>query len=435
MEDVDFFSGLIYGSLMLGSWFVYSLLRSQRTRENIAKQRVAFSAGLNEPASLHPVIDHARCIGCGSCVDACPEKKVLGLIYGKAELVNAAACIGHGACRDACPTGGITLVFGTETRGVDIPLVKPNFETNVPGIYIAGELGGMGLIKNAMTQGMQAVQGMTFKPETTALQYDLVIVGSGPAGIAAALTAKQQGVRYVVLEQESLGGAVFQYPRGKLVMTAPVNLPLVGKTHFTQTTKEELMAFFSEINSSQQLNIHHHERVEKIEGAANNSIVVTARNTYSCANILLAVGRRGTPRKLGVKGEDASKVVYCLIDPEQYHGQKVLVVGGGDSALEAACAIAEQGKSQVTLSYRRNAFSRVKQGNRDRVSDCEKNHGLQVMLNSEVQEIVSDAVTIDWQGETATLENDAIIVCAGGVLPTDFLKSVGIQVETKYGTA
>lgn len=436
MDEHDLMSWLVYGALLIGSIGVYALLRSQRTRQNIAKKQLAISAGLNEPSSLHPVIDHALCVGCGSCVDACPEKKVLGLIYGKAELVNAAACIGHGACRDACPTGGITLVFGTETRGVDIPLVKPNFETNVPGIFIAGELGGMGLIRNAMTQGVQAVEGLIKNHNAVDdVDYDLIIIGSGPAGVAAALAAKQNKLNYVVLEQESLGGTVFQYPRGKLVMTSPVELPLVGKTQFTETTKEELLDFFTKINQQHQLNIQYQERVEKIDGEMGNFSIATTRGNYTADQVLLAIGRRGTPRKLGVEGEELSKVVYRLLDPEQYCNQHVLVVGGGDSALEAACSIAELGSSQVTLSYRRDAFSRVKQGNRDRLETCQQEHGLQLLLNSNVKRILSDSVEIDCSDDVKSLDNDAVIVCAGGILPTGFLKTIGIEVETKYGTA
>jgi len=150
---------------------------------------------------------------------------------------------------------------------------------------------------------------------------------------------------------------------------------------------------------------------------------------------LLAIGRRGTPRKLGVPGEDLSKVVYRLIDPEQYSGQHVLVVGGGDSALEAAASIAELGNTHVVLSYRGDAFGRAKQANRARVTAASQSGSLRVMLNSNVKQIVDDAVTIEQSGEVHRVRNDAIVVSAGGILPSDFLRSVGIHVETKYGTA
>lgn len=426
----------LYAVPMALIWAAYAWRRRHRTRRNLAQLNAARAAGLSEPASLHPVIDHARCIGCGSCVEACPEKTVLGLINGKAELINPASCIGHGACRSACPTQGITLVFGTEKRGVDIPLLSPDFETNVPGIFIAGELGGMGLIRNAVTQGRQAVDairkldGIGQDP-----RLDVVIVGAGPAGIAAALGAQQHGLRYQVVEQDTLGGTVAHYPRGKLVMTAPVQLPLAGKTHFTEISKENLLNFWQTVTEEHRLNIRYNERMEGVTPENNGFVVKTTRGSYPTRAILLAIGRRGTPRKLGAPGEDLPKVVYRLIDPEQYRDQHVLVVGGGDSALEGACSIAEQPGTTVTLSYRGDGFSRAKQKNRERVQGLEAEGRLRVILNSEVVNITPAEVAIDQQGQTMTLPNDGIIVCAGGILPTPFLKTIGINVETKFGTA
>lgn len=427
---------LLYGLVMALIWGLYAWLRARRTRRNLAKLNAAKAEGLGEPASLHPLIDHALCIGCGSCIEACPEKKVLGLIHGKAELINPAACIGHGACRSACPTQGITLVFGTAKRGVDIPLLKPNFESNVPGIFIAGELGGMGLIRNASEQGKQAVQSVLKLDGLHRLgRLDLVIVGAGPAGIAAALTAKQHQLNYRVLEQDSLGGTVFQYPRGKLVMTAPVELPLIGKLPFKETSKEALLEFWNRITREQQLQINYNERVEGITADGDGFVITTVRGQHHCRAILLAIGRRGTPRKLDVAGEDLPKVVYRLIDPEQYRNQHVLVVGGGDSALEAACSIAEESGTTVTLSYRGDGFSRAKQKNRERVEQNIRQGRLRLMLNSGVTHITAEQVEIEQQGAKYQIANDAIIVCAGGILPTPFLKSIGIEVETKFGTA
>jgi len=426
----------LYGLLMAAIWASYAALRSRRNRRNIATLEEARAAGLSEPASLHPLINLADCIGCGSCVDACPEKNVLGLIHGKAHLINPASCIGHGACRVACPTNSIQLVFGTEKRGVDIPLVSPDFETNVPGIFIAGELGGMGLIRNAVTQGVQAMEAIgKLGGMGKGDGLDVVIVGAGPAGIAAALSAKQQGLRYTVLEQDSLGGTIAHYPRGKLVMTAPAVLPIVGKMKFAETSKEQLMEFWQQVTEEQGLSISYHARVEAIEPGSGGFVVKTAQQSYRPRAVLLAIGRRGTPRKLGVPGEEQTKVVYRLIDAEQYQGQHVLVVGGGDSALEAACSIAEQPGTTVTISYRGDGFSRAKPKNRDRVQQNEADGRLKVMLDSNVVRVEPDSVVLEQQGQHSIFANDAVIVCAGGILPTPFLKSVGIAVETKFGTA
>jgi len=328
----------------------------------------------------------------------------------------------------------ISLVFGTERRGVEIPILTPNFETSVPGIFVAGELGGMGLIRNALEQGRQAVEAICSKRSRGGDRLDLVVVGAGPAGFAASLTALSKRLRTVTLEQESLGGAVFQYPRGKLVMTAPAMVPMVGKVDFRQKSKEALLEFWREVERKTGLQVNYRERVEDIVRDGQGFVVKTARAEYKTHSVLLAIGRRGTPRKLGVTGEELPKVVYRLIDPEQYAGQRVLVVGGGDSALEAAASVAECGGG-VVLSYRGEAFGRAKQANRQRVSAAERDGTLKVMLSSNVQQILAEAVAIEREGRVFAVKNDAVIVSAGGVLPTDFLRRVGINVEAKFGTA
>jgi thioredoxin reductase (NADPH) len=398
----------------------------------------SIAAGMTEPASLHPLIDASKCLGCGACVKACPEQphhEVLGLINGKAVLVGPTDCIGHGACKIVCPFDAITLVFGTERRGLDIPLLKPNFESNVPGIYVAGELGGMGLIKNALMQGQQALEAIAKAAVKRAGALDVLIVGAGPAGLAASLAAKKLGLNYQTIEQESLGGAVFQYPRGKLVMTAPVELPIVGKVHFRNTSKETLLKFWTDACKNNGLKIRYQERVEAIEAKDGAFHVRAGGREYVAATVLLAIGRRGTPRKLGVPGEELPKVVYRLIDPDQYRGRQVIVVGGGDSALEAAASVAELGDTSVMLSYRGEAFQRAKQRNRQRVDEASAKGQLKVLLNSQIREIRPEEVLLRQSGKELNLRNDVVIVSAGGILPNDFLRAIGIQVETKYGTA
>ncbi|MFQ5451358.1 MAG: NAD(P)-binding domain-containing protein [Nitrospinaceae bacterium] len=425
---------LVYLPPALLIWGLYIGKRVRKEKKSLTFREQERAAGLTEPASLHPVIDPVACIGCAACLEACPEKNVLGLIKGKAELIGPTHCIGHGACKAACPLDAITLVFGTEKRGVDIPQINPNFETNVPGIFIAGELGGMGLIRNAITQGCQAMDAIRKMDGIGRGDLlDVVIVGAGPAGFSASLSAMQHKLRFVTVEQETLGGTVSHYPRGKIVMTAPVVLPLIGKTKFKETTKEALLAFWQGIEQKTGVRINYQERVESIDRKEDCIEVKTQRGTHRTHAVLLAIGRRGTPRKLGVPGEDHSKVVYRLVDPEQYRGQHVLVVGGGDSALEAAVSIADQPGAVVTLSYRNDAFSRAKQKNRDKVDRAREAGRMQVLMKSNVKSITEQEVEIEHEGSRIQLRNDAIIVCAGGILPTPFLKKIGIQVETKYG--
>lgn len=430
------YSAIFLYAIPLAAAVAWYLLRRRRGEQRSVRA-LQSSAGA-EPASLHPVVDALKCIGCGSCVKACPEQPehaVLGLIGGKAQLIGPADCIGHGACRTACPVDAIALVLGTERRGVDIPLLSPAFETNVPGIFAAGELGGMGLIRNALEQGKQAVEGIHRTRKRGGERLDLVIVGAGPAGFAASLTAKAKQMHYVTLEQESLGGCVFQYPRGKLVMTQPATLPLVGKVRFTQTSKEDLLRFWQSIEAQAQLNVRYRERVDAIERDGQDGFVVrTPQGVYLTHSVLLAIGRRGTPRKLDVPGEDQPKVVYRLIEPEQYCGQQVLVVGGGDSALEAAIAIADVDGTQVTLSYRGAAFDRAKARNRERIQQSAASGRLELLFNSQVKRIEERFVALSQGAQTVRIENHSVIVSAGGTLPTDFLRKVGIAIETKYGT-
>ncbi|MDI1362883.1 NAD(P)-binding domain-containing protein [Methylotenera sp.] len=407
----------------------------QRTLNRRGRERLheARESGLTEPASIHPVINLTKCCGSGACVKACPEK-ALSLIRGKAVLTDPTHCIGHGACLEACPVEAIQLVFGTEKRGMDIPFVSPTFETNVSNIFIAGELGGMGLIRKAAIQGKQAIDSILTK-KNEGNNYDVIIVGAGPAGLSATLAAKEQKLKYLTIEQEvSLGGAIFKYPRNKVAMTQPVTLPIIGKVEMYDISKEELLGFWLRVLKEQELNVNFSERMESVHKTDTGYEVKTSTNTYQTANVLLAIGRQGTPRRLGVSGEDQAKVVYRLIDPEQYRGQHILVVGGGDSAIEAAIALSDQPDTNVTLSYRSEAFGRVKAKNRDRLAQAEASNQINVELKSNVQEIRLDSVVMELADkEVVEIPNTAVIICAGGVLPTQFLKEIGVMVETHHG--
>lgn len=410
-----------------------------RYRRKVAKARQTLSSamesGLTEPVSLHPLVDANSCIATGACVDACPEKGILGIVDGRAQLVAPTRCIGHGACMQACPTNAISLVFGTERRGVDIPHVKEDFQTNVEGVYIAGELGGMGLIRNAVTQGREAVEYISKTiSRGSSDAYDVLIVGAGPAGLSATLEAKRRGLRYLTIEQEGdIGGAVLSYPRQKLVMTQPMEIPIYGKYRRRELSKEELVALWQDIISDTGITVRCSEKVDGVKRLNGVYSVHTNQGEYEARRVLLSIGRRGTPRKLGVPGEQSTKVAYRLLEPEQYAGKRVLVVGGGDSAVEAALALSEQAGTQVHVSYRKEVFSRIKEGNRTRLDAATGAGRIKLLMESQVVKIAEGDIVLSGPNGENRIENDFVFVFIGGELPTAFLESVGVRMERKFG--
>lgn len=416
---------------------IWLYLRSHRKKSKKVEKKIskAVEWGLHDPVHIHPYIDPAKCIGSGACVKACPEKDIIGISGGKGKLINASHCVGHGACASACPVGAITLVFGTETRGVDIPYVTPNFETNIKGVFIVGELGGMGLIKNAITQGRQAVEHISTLGRANESALDVLIVGAGPAGIGASLSAAKHKMKFVTVEQEDIGGTVLQYPRMKIVMTSPVDIPLYGKVKLKETRKEALLELWMEILQNTRLKINTNEKMTGLKKEGALFKVTTSKGEYLAKHVVLAIGRRGTPRKLGAPGEGLSKVSYRLLDPEQHKNQHLLVVGGGDSAIEAAIALSSQPGNTVTLSYRGESFSRIKPMNRTRLDEALSKKSIKVCYNSNVKEITEKDVRLAIGEKETALPNDYVYIFAGGELPNEFLKSIGIQIEKKFGTA
>lgn len=428
---------IIYGAVFLICFaIIYFYMRKlKKASEKVeAKVEQAKQEGLHEPVSLHPVIDLNTCIKSGACVAACPEKDILGIVNGKATLVNASNCVGHGACFHACPVEAISLVIGTEKRGVELPHVSPNFETNVPGIFIAGELGGMGLIKNSVEQGAAAVenivQGMT---KNVSAPYDLLIIGAGPAGISASLAARKHNLKFLTLEQDTLGGTVFSFPRSKIVMTSPMDLPLHGKVKLFETSKSELLDLWTTVLAKNNIPIRENCKVDGIFPEGDHFKVVTLNGeAFSTKYVLLAIGRRGSPRKLNIPGETLEKVAYRLLEPENINSKNIIVVGGGDSAIEAALSLAEQNK--VVLSYRSEAFSRLKPKNREKVQEAIKKNLLEVKYKSNLVRIeMEKAVLALDHDQQLVVPNDLVYIFAGGELPTQFLQKAGIKITKRFG--
>jgi thioredoxin reductase (NADPH) len=414
---------------------IYLRMKSRESRIVEEKIKKAKEEGLHEPISLHPVVDVSRCIQTGACVTACPEHDILGIRNGKATIINASQCIGHGACFLACPTEAISLRIGTDKRGVDLPHVSQNFETNVPGIFIAGELGGMGLIKNAVEQGKQAVENIAKSiKKNQEVSYDLIIIGAGPAGISASLTAKKYGLKFLLLEQDTLGGTVFTFPRKKIVMTSPMDLSLYGKIKLYETNKSELLDLWQTVLRKNSITVRENSKVDLISSEGEIFKVTTLNGEQiTTTSVLLAIGRRGTPRKLNIPGEMKEKVAYRLLEAEGISGKDIIVVGGGDSAVESALLLSEE--NRVILSYRNEVFSRLKPKNSAELNKAIAKGKLDVRLNSNLISIEDDSVllTVGNEGEPLKLKNDLVYIFAGGELPTQFLEKAGIKVERKFG--
>jgi thioredoxin reductase/NAD-dependent dihydropyrimidine dehydrogenase PreA subunit len=423
-------------ALLIVAWTFH---RQDQAREVYEE---AVEIGSNKPPGLHPVVDLDVCIGSGACVDACPED-VLALVDGKPHLVDAGSCVGHGACRGACPLQAISLNLGTIQRGVELPSLRPSLETNVGGIYVAGELGGRGLIRNAFRQGIQAVESAADALGAPARRrfdlVDLVIVGAGPAGVAAALKATELGLSFRLLDQYELGGSINHYPRKKLVLSERVELPLVGRFGRREMRKEELVEELERVVNAAGIGVFGESRVTAVKGRQGRFAVHAetprGEEIHHGRALVLAIGRRGTPRQLGVPGEDQSHVVYMLKDAEQYRGRHVLVVGGGDSAVEAALALAGVARTMVHLSYRQRGFFRVKRKNRERLEQAVGAGRVALHLETTVARIGRSDVTLEGRRGRYVVDCDDVIVNAGGVLPTRLLESMGVAIDIRHGEA
>jgi len=431
---------IIYGSVaILFIAIVAIYLRRMKGKSKEVENKIARAKqdGLFEPVSLHPVVDPNSCIKTGACILACPEKDILGILNNKATTINASQCIGHGACFHACPTEAISLCIGTEKRGIELPHVSQNFESNVPGIYIAGELGGMGLIKNAVEQGKQAVENLIKSMDKSHDEiHDLIVVGAGPAGISASLAAKKHGLDFLIFEQDTLGGTVFTFPRSKIVMTSPMDLPLHGKIKLFETNKSQLLDLWQKVLGENVIPVRENSKIESITPVDSHFRVETLNGEeYFSKHVLLAIGRRGSPRKLNIPGESMEKVAYRLLEPENILDKNIVVVGGGDSAVESALLLAEN--NRVTLSYRKEVFQRIKPKNNERIKEAMDKGRIDVKFNSNLEHINKDEVIIA-NGEPddkIRLKNDLVFIMVGGELPTQFLDKIGIRITKKFGEA
>ncbi len=426
----DYLIWIVTIGIALAIFLPYFISFRRKLNRDKELKKEAERLGADKPIAQYPQIDQLQCIGCGSCVDACPEGGVLGIVHGRATIINGLKCVGHGMCAEACPVGAITVGLGDISKRPDIPVLDENYQTNIPGIYIAGELGGLALIRNAIAQGAKVGKhiAQTYgKLPVDNDSYHVVVVGAGPAGLSAALTAIENNLKYVILDQQGAGGTILHYPRKKLVMNRPVEIPLYGVLDKLEYTKEELLEIWQEIEDKFNLNVHVGVKLTGIDKEGDFFVVKTNNGSFRTRSVVLALGRRGTPRKLNVPGEELSKVMYRLLDAESYQNENILVVGGGDSAIEAAIGLARQPGNRVTISYRKHKFFRIKQRNAKRLEKMLEDKKLEVIYNSNVKEIRKKSVILMTENGEIEIPNDYVFIFAGGEPPFKLLKSIGIQ--------
>lgn len=390
-----------------------------------------------ESGPQHAMVRADLCVGCGGCVDACPEPGAIRLEQ-KLAVVNVERCKGHGRCVAACPVGGILLTSGEAVQRVEVPELTVDFESNVPGLYVVGELGGRGLIKNAVNEGRLAAEHCAralgrpgARADGDPEAFDLVIVGSGPAGLSASLEALKAGLRYLVLEQGTLADTIARYPRRKVLFAEPLRVPLYGELWVADATKETLLQIWQNVIRKNRLNIATGRRVSTIRREGRLFQLETGQGSVRARRVILAMGRRGTPRRLGVPGEELDKVFYDIVEMEAFAGQRALVVGGGDSAIESAVGLSLQPDTPVTLSYRGAEFGRAKERNREKLGQAVDAGRVTLLLESQVREIRRELVVLEDRTGPRLVPNDVVIVRIGGEAPYPFLERIGVNIVRK----
>jgi len=383
---------------------------------------------------LHSINDD-RCIGCEACIDVCPTE-VLDLVEHKVRVSRFSDCVQCEQCANACPTQALVMYReGTTPRMLTVPELDEQFQTGVPGQYLIGEVAGKPLVKNAANLGRAVIEHIARElagrrpggPGGDVL--DVLIVGSGPGGLSAGLSCVKHKLSCLVLEKEHvISSTVSRYPKGKHFMAEPCTSHNVSYLPVFDGTKEELVAAWTQVIEGIKLPIKLGEAVETVKRGDDGVFTIKSTvGTYRSRTVVLATGLRGKPRLLVVPGANLEKVQSLLDDPAELAGEAVLVVGGGDSAVEGAMALAEVGAT-VTLSYRGDGFSRCKQGNQKRLAEMVAARQLAVLLESNVKCFTPDSVTITLADKSETvIANQRAFVLIGADTPVAWLETNNVR--------
>jgi thioredoxin reductase (NADPH) len=425
----------ILGGLAITVMAIVAVANARRgAHPDRSHQKPALIPEQHSSILVHAINDD-RCVGCDACVAVCPTN-VLDLINNKSRVLRFQDCIQCEQCMWVCPTDALVMYReGGTPPPIEMPEISEHFETAVAGQYLIGEVAGKPLVKNAANLGRAVVEHMLTQgglqpgaggPDVV----DVAIVGSGPGGLSAALTCIRRGLSYVVLEKEQcIASTVSRYPKGKWVMAEPYDVRNVSFLPVFDSSKEQMVPIWEDVVQKANMNIKRGEPVESVEKDADGKFTLrTTVAVYRAQRVVLGIGTRGKPRTLGVPGENLPKVMSLLEDPDNHRGQAVLVVGGGDSALEAAMALADAG-ARVVMSYRGKNFSRAQKKNQAAIDSYESQKRIKVLLQSGVVQFTDDTVTIKLSdGQTKSYPNQAAFVLIGAEPPVEWLKKVGVHV-------
>jgi thioredoxin reductase (NADPH) len=432
---VTFVVPAVLGGIAIAVMLLVSSAASRRARREAAKPPA-------ESRILVHSINDDRCTGCDACVAVCPTN-VLDLLNNKSRVVRFQDCIQCEACMWACPTEALVMhPEGTQPPPLVMAELDANFQTAVPGQYLIGEVAGKPLVKNAANMGRGVVEHMLsegLRPTAApagngaagagSAPVDVLIVGSGPGGLSAALSCVQRGLSYLVVEKEQiLASTVARYPKGKLVMAEPYDCENLSFLPVFDSSKEEIVPIWRDLAERMGLRVKLGETVEGVKPTGDGWFDVrTSVASYRAQRIVLATGLRGKPRTLGVPGESLPFVQSLLEDPDEWAGMPVTVVGGGDSALEAAMALADSG-AKVLLSYRGRSFSRAQGKNKQAISSYAAQRRIKVKFQTEVVEFADGSLTLRYpDGTHKRYRCQGAFVLIGADPPVTWLEKLGVH--------